>query len=427
MEQENIDLLKVWLCGINDKDVIKTLVLYSEYGSGKTHFIEHQLSNKFNIRNITNDQLNELIEEKPKTYINFLSLIFDTVSLTNTNTKPKLLVINENNIYNFIKYESVIMKLITDNIKYGNKYPIVLSVDCSHNKFISKLKSKSIIINYKLTTDELNNIIKSYLKDHKITTKVLICKRLIKISQENINKILLFLNILVNNYVVNNTITSDSFNEFLKDVIENDNKNNMFTSNYELLTSYTNVNRAMSLYNNDIMNNPIALEESYIQKLIEYEANNKQIITNTKQQKVLLRLVDSLTYSDLFNAHINNFQQSYLKRLYGYFSCVLPSYLLNKFKVNYTPFVRLTEFNKSALQCTNYKILMSLCDNFNTVDINYYIFLSRVIELLINNKDKNELKLLIKKYNIDISIIDKIIKLNKSITVNMTSLKRLLN
>ena len=189
MEQENIDLLKVWLCGINDKDVIKTLVLCSEYGSGKTHFIEHQLINKFNIRNITNDQLNELIEEKPKTYINFLSLIFDTVSLTNTNTKPKLLVINENNIYNFIKYESVIMKLITDNIKYGNKYPIVLSVDCSHNKFISKLKSKSIIINYKLTTDELNNIIKSYLKDHKITTKVLICKRLIKISQENINKI----------------------------------------------------------------------------------------------------------------------------------------------------------------------------------------------------------------------------------------------
>lgn len=427
MEQEDIDLLKVWLCGINDKDVIKTLVLCSEYGSGKTHFIEHQLSNKFNIRNITNDQLNELIDEKPKTYINFLSLIFDTVSLTNTNTKPKLLVINENNIYNFIKYESVIMKLITDNIKYGNKYPIVLSVDCSHNKFISKLKSKSIIINYKLTTDELNNIIKSYLKDHKITTKVLICKRLIKISQENINKILLFLNILVNNYVVNNTITSDSFNEFLKDVIENDNKNNMFTSNYELLTSYTNVNRAMSLYNNDIMNNPIALEESYIQKLIEYEANNKQIITNTKQQKVLLRLVDSLTYSDLFNAHINNFQQTYLKRLYGYFSCVLPSYLLNKFKVNYIPFVRLTEFNKSALQCTNYKILMSLCDNFNTVDINYYIFLSRVIELLINNKDKDELKLLIKKYNIDISIIDKIMKLNKSITVNMTSLKRLLN
>ena len=57
----------------------------------------------------------------------------------------------------------------------------------------------------------------------------------------------------------------------------------------------------------------------------------------------------------------------------------------------------------------------------------YYIFLSRVIELLINNKDKDELKLLIKKYNIDISIIDKIIKLNKSITVNMTSLKRLLN
>lgn len=427
MEQEDIDLLKVWLCGINDKDVIKTLVLCSEYGSGKTHFIEHQLINKFNIRNITNDQLNELIEEKPKTYINFLSLIFDTVSLTNTNTKPKLLVINENNIYNFIKYESVIMKLITDNIKYGNKYPIVLSVDCSHNKFISKLKSKSIIINYKLTTDELNNIIKSYLKDHKITTKVLICKRLIKISQENINKILLFLNILVNNYVVNNTITSDSFNEFLKDVIENDNKNNMFTSNYELLTSYTNVNRAMSLYNNDIMNNPIALEESYIQKLIEYEANNKQIITNTKQQKVLLRLVDSLTYSDLFNAHINNFQQTYLKRLYGYFSCVLPSYLLNKFKVNYTPFVRLTEFNKSALQCINYKILMSLCDNFNTVDINYYIFLSRVIELLINNKDKDELKLLIKKYNIDISIIDKIMKLNKSITINMTSLKRLLN
>ncbi len=104
MEQEDIDLLKVWLCGINDKDVIKTLVLCSEYGSGKTHFIEHQLINKFNIRNITNDQLNELIEEKPKTYINFLSLIFDTVSLTNTNTKPKLLVINENNIYNFIKY-----------------------------------------------------------------------------------------------------------------------------------------------------------------------------------------------------------------------------------------------------------------------------------------------------------------------------------
>ena len=121
------------------------------------------------------------------------------------------------------------------------------------------------------------------------------------------------MNILVNNYVVNNTITSDSFNEFLKDVIENDNKNNMFTSNYELLTSYTNVNRAMSLYNNDIMNNPIALEESYIQKLIEYEANNKQIKLFHENSKNIFKISwKFFIYIHIFYIFHKLFSQKYV-------------------------------------------------------------------------------------------------------------------
>lgn len=435
MEEETpIKGLTKWFKGLNTKSTSKLLLVYGESGIGKTYFIESRLSKKLKLKPLTNDKIDQLMDEKPSNYSSFLSLFFDVITFDDIDDKKKIMVINEKTLYNFEKCSKIIIKLIDDSIKL--KYPMIIIIDSEHKKLISNLEKKAITIRFnKPSNDEIKKILNMILIKNNISDKIdprtkgrisnTLNNKICELSNNNLNKVFVLVNNLINNYcdIVNDSkvITKNNFIEFLKDTVENNNKNNIYVSNYKLLTKYESIEQAMELYNNDNIDNPLIMEESYTQKIIAYENANGTI---EPIKDIVVRLTKSFTYSNLIDTYIYNSQQwTNLKRIYGYFSCVLPSYLLSKIEIDYSPNVKfLSDMNKTSIQKINTKQIFNVYENFDIINIDYYIYIGNYIKSIISqcSDGKKDNKLLIKKFNefvkyykINQSTIERLLKINK--------------
>lgn len=435
MEEETpIKGLTKWFKGLNTKSTSKLLLVYGESGIGKTYFIESHLSKKLKLKPLTNDKIDQLMDEKPSNYSSFLSLFFDVITFDDIDDKKKIMVINEKTLYNFEKCSKIIIKLIDDSIKLN--YPMIIIIDSEHKKLISNLEKKAITIRFnKPGNDEIKKILNMILIKNNISDKIdprtkgkisnTLNNKICELSNNNLNKVFVLVNNLINNYcdIVNDSkvITKNNFIEFLKDTVENNNKNNIYVSNYKLLTKYESIEQAMELYNNDNIDNPLIMEESYTQKIIAYENANGTI---EPIKDIVVRLTKSFTYSNLIDTYIYNSQQwTNLKRIYGYFSCVLPSYLLSKIEIDYSPNVKfLSDMNKTSIQKINTKQIFNVYENFDIINIDYYIYIGNYIKSIISqcSDGKKDNKLLIKKFNefvkyykINQSTIERLLKINK--------------
>ena len=435
MEEETpIKGLTKWFKGLNTKSTSKLLLVYGESGIGKTYFIESHLSKKLKLKPLTNDKIDQLMDEKPSNYSSFLSLFFDVITFDDVDDKKKIMVINEKTLYNFEKCSKIIIKLIDDSIKLN--YPMIIIIDSEHKKLISNLEKKAITIRFnKPSNDEVKKILNMILIKNNISDKIdprtkgkisnTLNNKICELSNNNLNKVFVLVNNLINNYcdIVNDSkvITKNNFIEFLKDTVENNNKNNIYVSNYKLLTKYESIEQAMELYNNDNIDNPLIMEESYTQKIIAYENANGTI---EPIKDIVVRLTKSFTYSNLIDTYIYNSQQwTNLKRIYGYFSCVLPSYLLSKIEIDYSPNVKfLSDMNKTSIQKINTKQIFNVYENFDIINIDYYIYIGNYIKSIISQcaEGKKDNKMLIKKFNefvkyykINQSTIERLLKINK--------------
>ena len=435
MEEETpIKGLTKWFKGLNTKSTSKLLLVYGESGIGKTYFIESHLSKKLKLKPLTNDKIDQLMDEKPSNYSSFLSLFFDVITFDDVDDKKKIMVINEKTLYNFEKCSKIIIKLIDDSIKLN--YPMIIIIDSEHKKLISNLEKKAITIRFnKPGNDEVKKILNMILIKNNISDKIdprtkgkisnTLNNKICELSNNNLNKVFVLVDNLINNYcdIVNDSkvITKNNFIEFLKDTVENNNKNNIYVSNYKLLTKYESIEQAMELYNNDNIDNPLIMEESYTQKIIAYENANGTI---EPIKDIVVRLTKSFTYSNLIDTYIYNSQQwTNLKRIYGYFSCVLPSYLLSKIEIDYSPNVKfLSDMNKTSIQKINTKQIFNVYENFDIINIDYYIYIGNYIKSIISqcSDSKKDNKLLIKKFNefvkyykINQSTIERLLKINK--------------
>lgn len=440
MDDENpVQILKKWINGLKNKKSNKTLLLYGSNGVGKTYFVENMLGKKFNLKLLTNDMINELKDEKPANYYSFLSLFFEMISFKDTNPNPRVMVINENKLYNFDKCEQIVNKLIDDNVKFGNKYPIIVVMDKSKTKFINDIKKKSTSIMFDdPDEDNIKVIINKILAENKFIDKInpnnksgkasmTLIKKMTECSGKNLNKLFVLMNNLMNNYCDDNVITKTNLSEFLEDLVDNNDKNNIYVSNYELLTSYKSVNHALNIFNHDAIYNPLVMEESYKQKIVAYERFNGSI-WNSEYREIVKRLTKSFAYSNLYDTFIFNTQQWNLKRIYGYFSCALPSFLLSKIDINYSPSVDFpVDFNKTSIQRINTKQIFNIYEKLDIINIEYYIYIGEYIKNIIDNcinkketdKDKTYW-LRVKRINefmdycgIDINMLERIIKINK--------------
>ena len=431
---ENIQEIKDWINVFvtnnkkkNKKDMMNILLLYGDDEIQKNIIIDTAFNNlnQYKLCYIKQTELDLLL--KNNNYTIFLYQYFNQLTF-NTDDKQKIMIINQNNIYNFHNYKEVIKEIVNCN---NNIYPIILVLDSSHSKLLNILKKKtySISIN-QLSTKEITNYIKYNFKDNNIIdkTKNKIIDLIIELSNYNLNKVNTLLYDLLNTYCEDNIITIKNMEEFKKDSIMNNNKDSLIQTNYKLLTKFNGLNESYELFNHDKTNNPLVMEEQYMNKVIQYENDYKNDKTKMKYlNKITLKLSKCFVYSNLYDTYIFNYQKWDLNKIYGFFSCILPSYYLTLLETKYpfNPFIKYPiDMNKSSIQRINTKQIDTIYENINLIDITYYIYLNELIYYLITKSSQNSINInrikitkitkdLIKTYNLNIQLIEKILKINK--------------
>ena len=398
---ENIQEIKDWINVFmtnnkkkNKKDMMNILLLYGDDEIQKNIIIDTAFNNlnQYKLCYIKQTELDLLL--KNNNYTIFLYQYFNQLTF-NTDDKQKIMIINQNNIYNFHNYKEVIKEIVNCN---NNIYPIILVLDSSHSKLLNILKKKtySISIN-QLSTKEITNYIKYNFKDNNIIdkTKNKIIDLIIELSNYNLNKVNTLLYDLLNTYCEDNIITIKNMEEFKKDSIMNNNKDSLIQTNYKLLTKFNGLNESYELFNHDKTNNPLVMEEQYMNKVIQYENDYKNDKTKMKYlNKITLKLSKCFVYSNLYDTYIFNYQKWDLNKIYGFFSCILPSYYLTLLETKYpfNPFIKYPiDMNKSSIQRINTKQIDTIYENINLIDITYYIYLNELIYYLITKSSQNSI------------------------------------
>lgn len=413
------------------KNTTNILLLYGEDEIQKDNIIKTAFKTlpQYNIKYITQKEL-ELLNnnKKDNKYLTFIYSYFNQLSI-DEDDRMKIMIINENKIYNFHQYKKeTIIELINAN---NNRYPIILILNSSHSKLLNTLKKKTkyIYIN-NLSSNDIITYIKMKFKNNNIIDKTnnKIINLIIELSNYNLNKVNTLLYDLLNTYCDNNIITEENLINFKNNTILNNNKETIINTNYKLLTSFNGLNESFELYNHDKIYNPLVMEEQYMNKIIQYE--NEYSNDNEKMKylnKITLKISKCFVYSNLYDTYIFNYQKWNLSNIYGFFSCILPSYYLSLLKTKYkfNPYITFPiDMNKASIQRINTKQIDSIYENINLIDITYYIYLNELIYYLItkssnNTTNINRIKItsitkeLIKTYNLNMQLIEKILKINK--------------
>lgn len=443
-----INIYKNWYNQIKIKKN-KVLLLYGNEGCGKSSFVEKQFNRLFDIKYIDNEQLDYIKDEKDiNNIISFLDSFYN-VLFKKSNDKLILMIINENRLYSFDKCDISINKLIDIN-NNSRKYPMILIMNNNFNKFLTFIKKKCECIEFEnLTNNSINRIIENYMKKYNMIDKSNITNKsgptkalfecLLNSSKSNLNKLFLLLDNLRINYFIKNEnneliLNKNNLIDFKNEIIENNIKNDIYVANYKLLTNYKSIDDSLNIFSQDVNFNPLVMEESYIQKLevieacpqlLNYNFNNNIIWNDIKIRNIFKRLINSFTYSNLYDAFIFNYQRWNLRRIYGYFCCALPSYLLSLINISYNPIVRYpNDITKTSNQKINTKNILNMYEKIDILNIDYYLLIGDYIKNLIENikkgKDNKKYWLSVYKlnqfaefYKIDLKTIGRIININK--------------
>ena len=303
------------------------LVVSGQYGCGKSTIINLILQ-EYNVINIKELSANSDINSKL-----ILSIYVNSH--------------NKNNVILIDDWESIItscdkkgiIEIIKDN-NYNRWMPMIIITNNKHDKQISTIKKSSNEIKiFNPYPSEINNWIHNICKKENITIKDNLIQNISEHCQNDLRRILIFLNELYLNYQ-NVYINDDVLNDIKKSMGQSSQSTNLFYATEYLLTKYENLNNCLDLYKIDKTVVPLMIFENYH----KYTSYNHVIM-------------DKISLSDVFESYIFCEQNWDLLEVHGLISCGIPSYYINKYSNGKTKqkLIYATDLNKASVMRMNKK------------------------------------------------------------------------
>jgi hypothetical protein len=188
-----------------------------------------------------------------------------------------------------------------------------------------------------------------------------------------------------------------------------------------LFSKYTGLNSSLRIFNSDKINMPLMVHQNYL------SASNKYIEDRGEKIKTAYELSEKIACGDIIDNYIYSDQNWTLQETYGFYSCVYPSFIMNKridhnkinndlrkkyeIKIQY-PYPK--DLNRTSTKCINYKKnIKPVMEIFKGYSVDDCILIEQYIKwLLENNKLKKCLKT-IDGYDITKTKIMYLMKMNK--------------
>lgn len=325
-------------------------------------------------------------------------------------------------------------------IKLNNKYkqiPIIIIANDKHNKLVGDLRkmitymvkppsgSKSIkiineIIMSKPSFMEINGLVNRICKAENIN---LVKKKsdeddlfveLIEHSQYDIRRLINILSELKQMYG-SNDITMKIFESYLETSKKKDLNLGIYDGARILLNKYTGIDNALTVYSGDRSTVPLILHENYPLNIqLHYPK-----MSSEKQIDLLVDISKCISESDKVDGLIYSNQCWSLQSVHGFYSCVMPSYHINKNPgklYTWEKYIYTKDYNKTSIKKINKKVIKKAKENqlLKKLSIDDFLYVCSILKELIIAKDIDSLCELLAPYKFKfLKEINSIISIDK--------------
>ena len=334
------------------------------------------------------------------------------------------------------KKRDAIKSLIKLNNKF-KKFPIIIIANDKHNKMVGDLKKmitymiknpnglKNIkiineIIMTRPTFMEIKPFIDRICKSENIqlikkkTDDEDIFLQLIEHSQYDIRRLI---NILVELKQIyeNDEIPLNVFEDYMETSKRKDLDPGIYEGTRVLLNQYTNINNALTVYSEDRSTIPLIVHENYPANI--YHQYPKMSIEN--QINLLVDISKCISESDKIDGLIYSNQCWSLQPVHGFYSCVMPSYHINKmpgkiFKME--KYVYTKDYNKTSIKKINKKVIKKARENhlLKKLSVDDFLHMCSILKALILRKDVDTICELLEPYKFTyLKEIESIVSIDK--------------
>ena len=350
---------------------------------------------------------------------NKLALVFDDIS----------------NISN-PKKKDAIKSLIKLNNKL-KKFPIIIIANDKHNKMVGDLKKMITFIiknpHGLKNTKVVNEIIMTSPSFAEIKIFVdRICKsenikfvkkktddddiflQLVDHSQYDIRRLVNILAELKQIYE-NADITLEIFEDYTETSKRKDLDPGIYEGTRILLNKYTDINTALTVYSEDRSTIPLIVHENYPSNI--YQQYPRMSVEN--QINLLVDISKNISESDKIDGLIYSDQRWNLQPVHGFYSCVMPSYHINRepnkmFK--HEKYVYTKDYNKTSIKKINKKVIKKARENhlLKKLSVDDFLHMCSILKALIVRKDVDTLCELLEPYKFTyLKEIESIISIDK--------------
>jgi hypothetical protein len=388
------------------------LIIIGDHGTGKTCVTNTILSDmNYNIETInlskigSNKNIMENINKITKG-----SNIID--KLNSKNTIKNVLIIDELQSANSPVEKNYITTLLKINEEKWF-YPIIFISNKKHSKLITTIKSNSniVLFNQPSGTNLMNLLIKIATNEKMCIDNEKTGYKIVENSQYDYRRLLFCMQNLKLNYP-NIQLTSKNIDEYYGLFKKKDLDIDIYRATARMMTKYEGIDECLKLYESDTVTIPLVMHQNFLKYIIQYD-------TKKKSFEIAQKISKSLSFSDLIADHIYSDQNWDIQNVFGFFSCVKPSYDMAKYgitsneeylknKLDY-PF----DLNRTSIKYINKKNIINsnIClKNFKICD---FIFVNKLLKKLIDDEEYEKCAEIFDGYNIKIENIESILKIDK--------------
>ena len=401
--KNQIRKFKTWIKDYKE-DKIKSIVISGSHGIGKTITIKLILEElNYNPIIIYPNEIKQFRNNDnfKDFYNNKNSILFKMNTNSKMNNKKIAIIFNEAESISLTSEKKYVFNIFKENNKLCS-FPLIFIANNQHSKLLNDLKKYCIELRFfSPSMFEIKSLIKKICKkENIIISNEKIFKILIDFSQYDIRRLINLLQELSYHYK-GKEITIKRIKKFIKKSEVKNIDVGLFESTLLLLNKYNNYKTIFKLYESEKVLLPLMIHENYKKKIYTKKLEYDNLLYR------LLKISDSISRGDNIETSIYTDQNWYLQNIHGFYTCLNPSYWINKnnsMNLNLTNIKFGSDLNKTSLRNINKKNITNLLKIIPKKSIEEILILSRISNNMMKENNHMELLDIIKSYSKDVSI-----------------------
>lgn len=404
-----------------DPNICSCAIVTGDHGTGKTAMVKAVLNGMgYVIRSVNTTKLAMIdsVDDFVKTILTMNDVL---EMIENDKNKKHAIMIDDIHSMSTPTEKNIISKLLLLNSELW-ACPVVFIGSNKHTKFMTGVKKECYHISlYPPTTDNLLTLLERVgLGEGMKLENEDVAVGIIKHSQNDYRRLIIILGEL-HRIHSSNVIKKTDLDKYIKFTGEKNIDGCIYDNTTQLFTTYNGINSALKVFEKDKTTMPLMLHQNHFEAMTRYIKDKSKSIDSSED------LSRQFAHGDVVDNYIYSDQNWSLQETYGFYSCVYPSFKMNReidtsklsndskypyyapaFDIQYPK-----DLNRTSTRCINYKNVKIANEYFKDMTIEDYVLAVKLIRSLLEDGRSEDCEKIVKEYNLTAQGIMYVLKIDK--------------